>query len=99
MLSVLIAAVVPVFLIAALGAVLARLARLDFRALHVFAYGVAGPALVFRTLFLAKFVARDLWRIAVFVAVAYAALLVLAILAGRLARSSRAGMASTPHEV
>lgn len=89
MLSVLIAAVVPVFLIAALGAVLARLTRLDFRALHVFAYWVAGPALVFRTLFLAKFVARDLWRVAVFVVVAYAALLVLAIVAGRLARWDR----------
>ena len=89
MLSVLIAAVVPVFLIAALGAVLARLTRLDFRALHVFAYWVAGPALVFRTLFLAEFVARDLWRIAVFVVVAYAALLVLAIVAGRLARWDR----------
>jgi hypothetical protein len=86
---VLIAAVVPVFLIAALGAVLARLTRLDFRALHVFAYWVAGPALVFRTLFLAKFVARDLWRVAVFVVVAYAALLVLAIVAGRLARWDR----------
>ena len=89
MLSTLIAAVVPVFLIASLGAILARLTRLDFRALHVFAYWVAGPALVFRTLFLAEFAARDLWRIAVFVVGAYGVLLVLAIVAGRLARWDR----------
>jgi hypothetical protein len=88
-LSVLIAAVVPVLLIAALGAALSRLTRLDFRALHVFAYWVAGPALVFRTLFLAEFAARDLWRIAVFVVGAYATLLVLAVVAGRLARWDR----------
>jgi predicted permease len=88
-LPTLITAVVPVLLLAAVGAVLARLTRLDFRTVHVFAYWVAGPALVFRTIFAASFAARDLGRIAAFAVAAYVALAVLAVLAGRLARWDR----------
>jgi hypothetical protein len=82
--STLVLALVPVFLIAAAGAVLARVTRLDFRAVHVFAYWVAGPALVFRSVFIASMAAADFGRIALFAASTYTALLVLAAVAGRI---------------
>ncbi len=84
MVSTLASALVPVFLIAAVGAALARATRLDFRAVHVFAYWVAGPALVFRATYVASMAAADFGRIALFAASAYAALLVLAAVAGRI---------------
>jgi predicted permease len=77
-------ALVPVVVIAAAGAILARATRLDVRAIHVFAYWVAGPALVFRTVLLASLGARDFGLIALFSAAAYAGLLTLAAVAGRL---------------
>lgn len=82
--STLALALVPVFLIAAAGVVLARVTRLDFRAVHVFAYWVAGPALVFRSVFVAPMVAADFGRIALFAGSAYIALLLLTAAAGRL---------------
>ncbi len=89
MAATLVAALVPVFLIAAAGAALAKLARLDFRAVHVFAYWIAGPALVFRTVFLASLDAADFGRIAAFAVAAYAVLLILAAAVGRLLRWDR----------
>ncbi len=84
MAATLVAALVPVLLIAAAGAILARITRLDFRAVHVFAYWIAGPALVFRSVYLASMAAADFGRIALFAASAYIALLVLTIVAGRI---------------
>ncbi len=84
--ATLVTALVPVLLIAAAGAALAKLARLDFRAVHVFAYWIAGPALVFRTVFLAALDAADFGRIAAFAVAAYAALLLFAVAVGRLLR-------------
>jgi hypothetical protein len=82
--STLVLALVPVFLIASAGAVLARVTRLDFRAVHAFSYWVAGPALVFRSVFVASMAAADFGRIALFAASTYTALLVLAAVAGRI---------------
>lgn len=84
--STLLLALVPVFLIAAVGAVLARVTRLDFRAVHVFAYWVAGPALVFRTVHQASIGAGDFGRIALFAGATYVALVVVAAVAGRILR-------------
>ena len=89
MAATLVAALVPVLLIAAAGAILARATRLDFRAVHVFAYWIAGPALVFRTVFLASLDASDFGRIAGFAVATYAALLLLAVAIGRIARWDR----------
>lgn len=86
MVSTLVHALVPVFLIAAAGALLARLTRLDFRSVHVFAYWVAGPALVFQTVHQASMNAAEFGAIALFAASTYIVLLVVAMALGRALR-------------
>lgn len=89
MAQTLVSALVPVFLIALTGAIAARATRLDFRAVHVFAYWIAGPALVFRTILFATLDAADFGRMVVFAVAGYAALVLFAALCGRLSRWDR----------
>lgn len=89
MAETLVQALVPVLLIALTGAIAARATRLDFRAVHVFAYWIAGPALVFRTIYLATLGAADFGKLAAFAVAGYAALALLAACCGRVFRWDR----------
>ena len=70
----LLTAVIPVFLVAGVGYALRRLSGSDLRGLHLLAYYVAGPAMVFTALFHADLSGDSIGRIAAFTALAYVVL-------------------------
>ncbi len=84
MLARMLTAVVPVFAIAGIGAILRRASHTELRSLHLLVYYVAGPAAVFSTLLHADLTSSSLWRIAGFAFAMYGLLMLGAIAWGSL---------------
>jgi predicted permease len=81
--GVLFEVILPIFLVGAAGALIGRLTRLDATLLTRIVLYLLGPALIFRSLYTSTVAGQDVLRIAAFVLILQASMLVVSRILGR----------------